>query len=49
MCSFFVDEFAKSLQTSGYKGIQLLPDWTEIFLLMYADDIILISDTIIGL
>ena len=47
--SLFVDKFAKLLQTSGYRGIQLLPDWTEIFLLTYADDIAYISDTIIGL
>ena len=47
--SFFIDEFAGILQNSGLRGVQLLPDWTEIFLLMYADDIALISDTIAGL
>ena len=49
LCSFFIDEFAGILQNSGLRGIQLLPDWTEIFLLMYADDNVLISDTIVGL
>ena len=45
----FIDKFAELLQNSGLRGIQLLPDWTEVFLLMYADDIALIYDTIIGL
>lgn len=31
------------------RGIQLFPELTEIFLLLFADDIVLISDTIKGL
>ena len=31
------------------KGIQLLPDLVELFILLFADDIALLSDTIIGL
>jgi hypothetical protein len=31
------------------RGIQLFPDIVELFLLMFADDIALISDTIVGL
>ena len=37
--SLFIDEFARILQISGLRGIQLLTGWNEIFLLMYADDI----------
>ena len=46
---FLIDEFTELLQRSGYRGIQLFPDWTEIFLFNYANDIALISDTINGL
>ena len=46
--SFFIYEFKGILQNSGLRGIRLLPDWTEIFLFIYADAVALISDTIIG-
>ena len=30
-------------------GIQMLPGWAELFLLLFADDIVLLSDTARGL
>ena len=47
--SMFVNEFTKIIETSGLRGIQLHPDLIEIFILLFADDIALISDTVGGL
>ena len=47
--SIFVNELTKLMENSDIHGIQLFPDITEIFLLLFADDIALISDTIQGL
>ena len=47
--SIFVNELTKLIENSDIHGIQLFPDITEIFLLLFADDIALISDTIQGL
>ena len=33
----------------GRHGIQLIPDLIEIFILLFADDVILVSDTVCGL
>ena len=48
-CCFFIDELYTMLCNCYTRGIQLSPSLTEIFLLMFADDITIISDTIIGL
>ena len=40
----FVNEFTKIIETSGLRGIQLFPELLELFLLLFADDIALISD-----
>ena len=45
----FVNELAKLIENSDVHGIQLFPDITELILLLFADDIVLISDTIKGL
>ena len=45
----YVNEFTKLIETSGLRGIQLIPDLMELFLLLFADDIALISDTKSGL
>lgn len=37
------------VENSDIRGVQLFPDLTEIFLLIFADDLALISDTIVGL
>ena len=45
----FINELEKALENEGIRGIQLFPDYTEVFLLVFADDIALISDTVSGL
>ena len=47
--SLFINEFAELIEQSGLRGIQLLPDLVELFLLMFADDVALLSDTVVGL
>ena len=44
-----MNELTKLIENSDIRGIQLFPDIKEIFLLLFADDIALISDTIKGL
>ena len=44
--SFFINELVKELKRSGLKGIQLSPNDIEILLLMFADDIALLSETV---
>ena len=45
--AMFIDELYTC--DCDVRGIQLLPNLTEIFLLMFADDIALIADTVVGL
>ena len=47
--SLFINEFAELIKQSDLRGIQLLPDLVELFLLMFADDVALLSDTVVGL
>ena len=47
--SIFINELATELENSNLRGVQLFPDLAEILLLMFADDLALISDSIIGL
>ena len=47
--SLFIDEFTEIIEHSGLKSIQLHPDLTELFILLFADDVALLSDTDIGL
>ena len=47
--SLFINELTELIEYSGLKGIQLLPDLVELFILLFADDIALLSDTVIGL
>ena len=47
--SIFINELAKEVESSGLRGIQLFPDFIEILMIMFSDDLALISDTIIGL
>ena len=44
-----INECYTLLCENGMRGIQFFPDITEIFVLMFADDIALIADTVIGL
>ena len=47
--SFFIDELESVMNNSDLSGIQLHPDITQILLLMFADDLALLSDTVVGL
>ena len=47
--SLFIDELANVIMQRGKHGIQLIPDLVEIFILLFADDVILVSDTVCGL
>ena len=47
--SLFISELANEIMQRGRHGIQLIPDLIEIFILLFADDVILVSDTVCGL
>ena len=49
MFAFFINELALQMSSKGKHGIQLISGAIEIFMLLFADDIILISDTAVGL
>ena len=49
MLSFFINELAVELSKNGKHGIQLIPGASEIFMLLFADDVILLSSTPAGL
>ena len=47
--SFFINELAVDMTSNGKHGIQMVPGYVELFLMLFADDIILLSSTPIGL
>jgi hypothetical protein len=47
--AIFINEIAKAVDNGGMHGIQLLPGLVELFILLFADDIVLLSDTARGL
>lgn len=47
--SLFINELTKEINKQGRHGIQLSPEFIELFILLFADDIILFSDSVIGL
>jgi len=47
--SFVINSLASAVIENGKHGVQLKPDVTQLFMLMFADDVALISDTAIGL
>ena len=47
--SLFINEMATDIINNGKHGIQLLPDFVEIFIMLFADDVVLVSDTPRGL
>ena len=49
MFSLFISEVADLVRESGKDGIQLISGLEDIFLLLFADDIVLISSTPSGL
>ena len=44
-----INKFAEMIENSGIQGIQLFPEGIQILILLFADDIALISDNISGL
>jgi len=47
--SFFINELVQELLNNGERGIQILPNDSEILLLMFADDVALLADIVFGL
>ena len=47
--SLLISEVADFVRQNGRHGIQLLPGLEEIFLLLFADDVVLVSSTPVGL
>ncbi len=47
--SLFINELAHDMTSSGRHGVQFSPNDIEIFIMLFADDIILMSATIAGL
>lgn len=47
--SLFINDLAMDIISNGKHGVQLFPDLLELFILLFADDIILLSDTVTGL
>ncbi|XP_067652478.1 uncharacterized protein [Haliotis asinina] len=47
--SFFINELATQIEMNCENGIQLHPDIVHVFLLLFADDIVLFSSTLAGL
>ena len=47
--SLFINEIADAVDKRGMHGLQLLPGLIELFILLFADDIVLLSQTAIGL
>ena len=47
--SFFINDLAVLINNSGIKGIQLHPHTVELLVLLFADDVAMMSDTVVGL
>ena len=47
--SLFINELTKDITESGKHGIQLAPDLIELLVLLFADDVVLLSDSVFGL
>ena len=44
--SLFINELARDIIRNGKHAVQLFPDIVELFILLFADDIVLLSDTV---
>ena len=47
--TLFINEFSELIENSGISGVQLFPEDVQVLILLFADDIALINDTIVGL
>ena len=45
--SLFINELALDIMNKGRHGLVMSPDVTEIFILLFADDIVLLSDRLL--
>ena len=45
--SLLINELPKDITERGKYGIQLAPDLTELLILLFADDVVLLSDSVI--
>jgi len=46
--SLFINEIANEIMQEGKRGISLSPDLIQMFIVLFADDVILLSFTITG-
>ena len=44
----FINELTKDITERGKHGIQLATDLIELLILLFADDVVLLSDSVIG-
>ena len=49
LVSLFINELTKDIIESGKHGIQLASDLIELLILLFADDVVLLSDSVFGL
>ena len=47
--SFFINELATEIVKGGKHGVQMIPNAAELFLMLFADDVVLLSDSVVGL
>jgi hypothetical protein len=47
--SLFINELTKEINMNGRHGIQLSPELVQILILLFADDVALLSDSVVGL
>ena len=47
--SLFINELTKDILLDGRHGIQLSPDFIQLLIILFADDVALLSDSVIGL
>ena len=47
--TLFIKEFSELIENNGISGVQFFPEDVQVLILLFADDIALISDTIVGL
>jgi len=47
--SLFINELALEIMNNGRHGLTLNPDILELFILLFADDLVLLSETVVGL
>ena len=49
LITYFINELAKDITRGGIRGIQLMPNQIEMLLMLFADDLALLSSTVRGL